>query len=419
MATPDFPAEGAAILSDLQALRRRLHQIPERDLALPQTQRVIVDELQGLPLSVQTGERLDSVVAVLRGARPGPTVLLRSDMDALPVVEKTGLDYASTNGHMHACGHDLHISGLIGAARLLSAHRHDIAGSVVFAFQPGEEARGGAKLMIEEGLLEVTGQTPVAAYGIHVWSHLPAGVFFTREGPLMAGANTLSVVVHGKGGHSSAPYTTIDPVPVACEIVLALQAFITRKTSVFDPVVLTVSRLVGAPVTNAVPNEASFVAGVRTLSQASIDLLARELPPFVTNIAAAHGCTATVRFRPTYPLTHNDPQTTASAIDTLRETFSKDRVVTMPDPVMSSEDFSYVLAAVTGTYVFLGAIGDGLSPETAATNHAPDAVFSDSVLGDHAAALAALAFSRIGVCGTGAGPFEAAQAEERVVDDHD
>lgn len=197
----DFRTESRALAPELIALRRELHRHPETGLDLPFTQQKVLEALAGLPLAVRRGEQLSSVVAVLDGARPGPTVLLRGDMDALPLTEDTGLEFAATNGAMHACGHDLHVAGLVGAARLLCAHRDELAGRIVFMFQPGEEADGGAKLMVDEGLWDLIGGKPDAAFGIHVWSG-EHGLFATRGGTMMAGANRLYITFRGKAGHS-------------------------------------------------------------------------------------------------------------------------------------------------------------------------------------------------------------------------
>src|SRR5690606_33566020 len=217
-------AAAAAIQDDLVRLRRSLHREPELGLELPLTQAKVLGALRGLPVEVATGTALSSVTAVLRGGRPGPAVLLRGDMDALPVHEETGLEYASRfPGRMHACGHDLHTAVLVGAVRLLAERRAELPGDVVFMFQPGEEDGGGARLMIDEGVLDAAGARPAAAYALHVGSAgRRGGVFACRGGTAMASADRLSVEVHGRGGHGSAPHTALDPVPAACEMVTAL-----------------------------------------------------------------------------------------------------------------------------------------------------------------------------------------------------
>ena len=387
-------ADAAALLPDLVALRRRLHADPEIGFELSRTQAAVLQALEGLPLEISTGESLGSVTAVLRGAEPGPAVLLRADMDALPVVEQTGLDYASRNGAMHACGHDLHVAGLVGASRLLAARRDEIAGSVVFMFQPGEEAGGGAPRMIREGVLDAAGARVSAAYGIHVMPGRP-GVFSTKPGALMAGANLLRVRVNGRGGHGSRPHEAVDPVPVLAEIVLALQTYVTRRIPISDPVVVSVTKLRAGEAVNVIPDDAELSATVRTLSRAAVTRLRVELPALAREIAAAHGCRADAEFEVAYPVTVNDAARADDALAVLRAEFGADRVETCASPMMASEDFSFVLDEVPGAFVFLGATPVGIDPVDAEMNHSPRAVFDDGVLGDQAAALAALALRHV------------------------
>lgn len=394
MLSPDFTADAAAILPELVALRRALHADPELGLDLPRTQQRVLAALDGLPLEITTGTETTSVVAVLRGALPGPTVLLRGDMDALPIDEATGLEYASTNGSMHACGHDLHTAGLVGAAKLLSARRDELHGTVVFMFQPGEEGHGGAKVMLDEGLLDAAGERPVAAYAIHV-APGPRGVFASRTGAVAAGSNQLFVTVNGRGGHGSQPHQTLDPVPVAAEIVLALQSFVTRRFDAFDPVVLSVTRLsTGDGAVNVIPERVEIAATVRNMSPASLTTLQDGLPRVVEGVASAHGLTADVRFETMYPVTLNDAAETDAALAELRRSFGEQRVMVMPSPMMGSEDFAFVLAEVPGTFIALMTSPEGTDLRTVEWNHSPRVVFDDAVLGDQAAALASIAFAR-------------------------
>ena len=386
--------EAAALAPGLVDLRRELHRTPEVGLQLPKTQALVLDALAGLPLEITTGKELTSVVGVLRGGQPGPTVLLRGDMDALPVVEATGLEYASTNGNMHACGHDLHTAGLVGAAQLLSAHRDELHGDVLFMFQPGEEGLCGAGWMIKEGLLQATGKLPIAAYAVHVWSQAAKGLFMTRPGTIMAGSNQLHITVHGKGGHGSAPHTTADPVPVVAELVLGLQTYATRRINVFDPVVITVTQLAAGVAINVIPNTATLGATVRTLSDATWDQLAAELPPLAEGIASAHGCKVEVDFTRQYPVTVNDPASTADAIAELGQLLGTERVLPLVDPLMGSEDFSLVLQQVPGTFIMLGARPDEVGDD-GPSNHSSEVRFDDAVLGDQAAALAQLALAKL------------------------
>src|SRR6266511_5724478 len=236
-------AQARDLLHDVIQLRRRIHRHPELGLNLPRTQAAVLEAIDGLGLDVQTGTSTTSVAGTLRGAKPGPTILLRGDMDALPMPEETGLPFASeVQGRMHACGHDAHTAMLVGAARLLARCRDSLAGSVLFMFQPGEEGYHGARVMIEEGLLDGT-PPPTAAFALHVTHRLTAGAIAARSGPAMASGDTLQIVVRGRGGHASAPHDCLDPIPIACEIVQAFQTLVTRRVNVFDPAVVTVAKI--------------------------------------------------------------------------------------------------------------------------------------------------------------------------------
>ncbi|WP_119296991.1 M20 metallopeptidase family protein [Brevibacterium casei] len=393
MSIPDLRSAAQSILPDLVTLRRTLHANPELGTDLPFTQAQVLEALAGLGLDVSTGDSLTSVAAVLRGGRPGPAVLLRGDMDALPVTEETGLDFASTNGNMHACGHDLHTAGLVGAARLLAAHRDELPGSVIFMFQPAEESDGGAEPMIAEGVLEAAGVPVVAAYGIHVEADV-RGRFTTRGGPLMAGFADLHVTIHGAGGHSSQPQSTRDPVPAVAELALALNTMTTRSFDIFDPVVVTVTQLQGAQATNVIPDDASLAASIRFLSAESLALLQERVGEIAEGIARAHRCTASVDFEVGFPVTVNDPAEAALVTQRLRGLFGEENVATLEHPRMGSEDFSFVLERVPGAFVFLGATPEGIDPD-AETNHSPRVQFDDGLLGDQAAALAHLAYARL------------------------
>lgn len=384
-----------ALLPDLVALRRAIHADPELGLDLPRTQRRVLDALEPLGLQVMLGEGLSSIAAVVRGGHPGPTVLLRADMDALPLTEETGLAYAAAGARMHACGHDLHVAGLVGAAHLLAARRDELHGDVLLMFQPGEELGDGAKRMLSEGLLEVSGSRPVAAFGIHV---VPGefGVFSTRAGALMAGAIEVEITVNGTGGHASAPHLTRDPVPIAAELVTALQAFVTRRFDVFDPVVLTVTQLhAGGPARNIIADTATLVASVRVLSHENSARVREEIPALVRQIAAAHGCSADVETTVLCAPTVNDPAAVELVRSTLQAQFGEGRVWETAHPVMGSEDFSYVLEQVPGAFLFLRATPADIDLDTASPNHSPTVVFDDAILADQAAALAVLALARL------------------------
>jgi amidohydrolase len=402
--------DAEAIAPELVRLRRAIHREPEVGLHLPATQEKILTALEGLPLEISLGTGLSSVTAVLRGegggamggsANGGPVVLLRGDMDALPVTERTGLDYASaTEGAMHACGHDLHTAMLAGAARLLAARQRELPGTVVFMFQPGEEGFAGARIMIEEGLLGAAGPRPAAAYALHVASaQLPAGFCCTRPGPMMAAAEVLEVTVHGHGGHASQPHRAADPIPVACEMVTALQTLVTRKFDIFDPVVITVGSFHAGTTDNVIPDEAHFLASMRSFSRDATERVRTAAIALVEGIAGAHGLTASARIRDGYPVTVNDAAEAQFAARVVAGVIGGERFLAQPNPLPGSEDFSFVLEQVPGAFTMLGACPPGQDPASAPFNHAPDAVFDDSVLGTGTAIYAELALQRLAAGG--------------------
>ncbi|MCU1658232.1 MAG: amidohydrolase, partial [Pseudonocardiales bacterium] len=333
MALDDALSDDAEQLApDLTALRHRLHQHPEVGLDLPWTQAALLAELADLDVEITLGTSLSSITAVLRGGQSsGATVLLRGDMDALPVQESSGVDYSSTiDGAMHACGHDLHMAMLVGGAKLLHAHRDELAGDVVFMFQPGEEGWDGAGHMIAEGVLDAAGRRADAAYGMHVMSaKYPSSTFVTRSGTLMAASDWLDVTVHGEGAHGSTPHLGRDPISGAAEIISGLHALITRRFDVFDPVVLTAGSIHGGTKRNIIPDDAHFDATVRTFSAASRERMRREAPALCRQIGAAYGLDVEATYRDEYPITVNDAKHTDFAVDVVREVFGEDRYAPM------------------------------------------------------------------------------------------
>jgi amidohydrolase len=392
--------EARALLPDTVALRRALHRHPEVGLRLPRTQRAVLDALGALGLDARTGTSVSSVVARLDGARPGPTVLLRADMDALPLRERSGLGFASeVDGAMHACGHDTHVAMLLGAARLLGARRGQLAGRVVLMFQPGEEGYHGARCMLEEGLLEhaADGAEPVsAAFALHVSTRYPSGTVNLRPGAMMAAGDRLRITVHGRGGHASAPHLTLDPVPVACEIVQAIQTMVSRRVDVFDPAVVTVGQIVAGTAHNVIPDHAELYGTVRTLSAPAREALRGQLRQVAGGVAAAHGASAEVEVEDGYPVTVNHPEAAALLRATAAGLVGEDRVRVLANPLMGSEDFSYVLRRVPGALAFLGACPPDRDPERGPTNHSSEVVFDESALPVGVATYTALALRTLG-----------------------
>ncbi|GDY33418.1 M20 metallopeptidase family protein [Gandjariella thermophila] len=369
------------------ALRRQVHRRPERGLHLPATQAAVLHALQELPLRVTTGAKLSSVVAVLDGARPGPAVLLRADMDALPLVEETGLAFASTTeGTMHACGHDTHVAMLVSAARLLCNWRHTFGGQVVFMFQPGEEGHHGGLYMIDEGVLDAAGQRVGKALALHITSTLRSGVLQTRLGPIMASSDVLRVRVTGRGGHAAMPQDTVDPVPAAAAMVGALQTMIGRRVSAFDPSVISVTRIAAGTTNNVIPETAELEGTIRALSEDTRTLVHREVRRVCEHVAAAHGCTATVDIDLGYPVTVNDEAVGRQVIDLARLVLGHRYAELMASPSMGAEDFAYVLRQVPGVLAFLGACPPGTRPSEAAPNHSSRVLFDEAAM-EHGVAL--------------------------------
>lgn len=413
--TMTFLDDAHAMSGDLVRLREDLHREPEIGLHLPRTQEKVLAALEGLPLEITLGAATTSVTAVLRGTGPAtgratdaaggttgagpgaPVVLLRGDMDALPVAEATGLPFASqVEGRMHACGHDLHTTMLIGAARLLSERRHELDGDVVFMFQPGEEGYDGAGVMIREGVLDATGRRADAAFALHVFSALvPGGHFLTRAGTFLSASDELHVTVLGQGGHGSTPDRSKDPVPAVAEMVSALQTMVTRRFSIFDPVVVTVGLLQAGTKANVIPDTAMFHATVRTFSPASRATMMDAAPRLLRGIAAAHDLDVDIEYVEQYPVTVNDAAQTRFVEETVSELFGEERLVVMPSPIAGSEDFSRVLAEVPGSFIGLSAVPVDRDPESAAFNHSPLALFDSAVLPDGTALYAELAHRRL------------------------
>jgi hippurate hydrolase len=369
--------ETKSVLDDTIQLRRRIHRHPEIGLSLPRTQASILEALDGLGLELRKGARTTSVIGRLTGGKPGPTLLLRADMDALPMREDTGLPFASeVDNAMHACGHDAHVAMLVGAARLLARRRATLAGSVLFMFQPGEEGYHGARVMLEEGLLD-GGAPPTGAFALHVTHRQAAGVIATRPGPTMASGDTIQILVRGKGGHASAPHDCLDPIPIACEMVQAFQTLVTRRVSVFDPAVLTIAKIEAGTTRNVIPETASLLGTVRTVSEATRESMLGGIRRVAEGVAAAHGAEVSVELIRGYPVTVNDARFASFVLDTARELLGADRTHEMRHPVMGSEDFSYVLQRVPGAMANLGTRPDS---GPAFPNHSNRMLVNESAL---------------------------------------
>ena len=394
--TEDVLTQAKAILPELQALRRQLHQIPEFGLELPKTLELILKQINGLG-EITTSKEISSAVLHIKGDQPGPTVLLRADMDALAVIEDTNLDYASTNGFMHACGHDLHMAMGVGAAKILASRKSEIKGDVIIFFQPGEEGHHGADVMIEQGDLIVSGSKPIRAFGLHVFSSYPLGMMGSKAGPLMASAGDLFVTVTGSGGHGSMPWLSKDPISVLTEIMSALQTMVTKRFNAFDPVIVNIGWLKAGDTatTNVIPESASFGATVRVFSEENATKLKKYTTELAESIAKAFGLSATVEFTRATKVLVNDASAIEAVEKVTTKVFGAGRYVNLPAPIAGGEDFASIVHEIPGAFIFMGAAPPGVDPSTAATNHSNKAVFDDSVLADGAALLVELALEAL------------------------
>jgi hippurate hydrolase len=379
--------EARDLLGDASGLRREIHRWPEQGNDNPTTRDQILEAIEPLGLDVKRHETTSGIAALLTGGEPGPTVLLRADTDALPMPEDTGLDFSSkVDNTMHACGHDTHVAMLVGAARLLAARRDKLRGRVLFMFQPGEEGHHGARFMLDEGLLDVPvlaggAPSPVsAAYAIHTTSALNTGFISTRPGPLMASADEIHILVKGRGGHASEPFRALDPIPIACEIVQAMQTMITRRIDVFDPAVVTVGRITAGTTNNVIPETAEIEGTIRAVSERTRSSVHDGIKRVAEGIAAAHDAEVSIEIVHGYPVTINGNDAADTALGVASALLGERNTIRLPHPIMGAEDFSYVLQRVPGAMIFLGGTHPDRNPATAAPNHSNRVMFDEEAM---------------------------------------
>jgi hippurate hydrolase len=377
MLTEDLLQDARGIAERITALRRAIHAEPELGLQTPKTLAKVRAELADLPLEWREGPSCTGAVAVLNGGKAGRSVLLRGDMDALPMTEETDLDFASrVSGRMHACGHDTHTAMLAGAARILAARADALPGEIRFMFQPGEEGYHGARFMLDDGLLD---PLPDAAFALHIMPNAPHGTIGSRVGTLLASADMLEIVVEGRGGHASMPHDTRDPVPVACEIVLALQTMVTRRFNAHEAMIVTVTQLEAANAHNIIPDQARLKGTIRTLSPSRREEAWAAIRSLAQNIAQAHECHADVTITQGFPPTVNDARAVALA-EAVATSLSDGEFILLPAPIMGAEDFSYVLEKVPGMMAFLGVAQSGADWQHCCSIHSPRMMVDESVL---------------------------------------
>ena len=344
--------EVAAMAEELVAIRRDLHAHPELGYEERRTAGIVATRLRELGIEVQEGVAETGVIGLLRGARPGPTVLLRADMDALPIQEASEVPYRSqTPGVMHACGHDGHTAILLGTARVLAAQRERLPGVVKFVFQPAEEGGAGADRMIAAGALE--GPAVDAAFGLHLWNHGPIGAIGVREGPMMACSDAFDLTVKGQGGHAAAPHRAIDPVVIAAHLIVALQTLVSRETDPLQSAVVTVGRVQGGDVRNVIPDQVLLQGTVRTFDAGLRQALPQRLERIARGVTEAFGGQYDLSYRLGYPCLVNDAAMAEVVRAAACPIVGEEHVVVAP-PVMGAEDMSYFLQRVPGCFFRVG-----------------------------------------------------------------
>lgn len=366
MPLTDLLTSATAISGKITSLRRAIHAEPELGLHTPKTRDKVRAALAHLPLEWRSGPSTTGEVAILRGAGKssdqGRKVLLRGDMDALPMPEQTGLEFASTvEGRMHACGHDTHTAMLAGAVEVLSARRDDFAGDVMFMFQPGEEGFHGARFMLDDGLLGGSHADPFpgAAFALHIMPNARHGVIAGKPGALMAAADKFEIVVTGRGGHASMPHDTRDPVPTACAIVTALQTMVTRRFNAADAVVVTVTQINAGTAHNIIADHATLQGTLRTLSPGHRSMVHELLHEVAGHIAAAHGVAAMAEITEGFPVTICDARAVDIGRAVTHDLLGPENWKDLPAPIMGAEDFAYVLEKIPGAMFFLGVAQSG------------------------------------------------------------
>jgi amidohydrolase len=352
-ASVDYHAAAQAARETLVARRRDFHAHPEIAFTETRTAAIVADTLRSLGLEVQAGVGRTGVVAVLEGAAPGPTVLVRADMDALPIQEDTALPYASqTPGRMHACGHDAHTAIALSVAELFAPLREHIAGRVKFVFQPAEEVAQGARAMVADGVLE--DPRPDVSVGLHVWNSMPVGTLGVADGPIMAGASRFRIVITGKGAHAASPHLGIDPVVCAAHLITALQTIVSRNLDPFDTGVITVAQMIAGEAHNVIPQTAELIGTVRTFRLEVRDRIVSRMETLVVSVAEALGCTGQFEIEHSTDPVVNDPAVSAR----LRERFAALPGVELLKTdvrTMGAEDMSLFMHDIPGMYVFVGA----------------------------------------------------------------
>ncbi len=372
----DFKSQAEALREELVERRRDLHRHPELAFEEVRTAGIVAEELNKLGLEVQTGVGKTGVIGILEGDTDGPTVLVRADMDALPILEENDTDYVSlTPGKMHACGHDGHTAIALGVAKLYAQQREQIFGRIKFVFQPAEEIVAGAKAMIEEGALE--NPRPDVSLGLHLWNSMPLGTLGVADGPVMAGSSVFSMTLIGQGGHAAAPHTTIDPVVCAAHIITALQTITSRNIDPQARAVVSTTMLKASDADNIIPERVEVSGTFRTYTTEMRDFVEKRIGELAQSIALGFGCKAELSFRHGTIPTINHPEVAAKIRARFAKMVDSERMLTN-ERTMGSEDVAYFMRDIPGMYFFVGSASESRGLNYG--HHHPKFDFDEDVL---------------------------------------
>lgn len=387
---PEIDKTAASIESKVIEWRRDFHQHPELGNQEIRTAKIVADHLRSLGIEVQEGVAVTGVVGILKGGKPGPTVALRADMDALPVPERNDLPFRSQvvaeyngqkTGVMHACGHDTHVAILMGVAEVLSNMKSDISGTVKFIFQPAEEGimepgvtSWGAKQMVEEGVMKDVD----AIFGLHINSQTEVGSIKYRSGPAMAAVDNLNIEVNGRQAHGASPWSSVDPIVTASQIVMGLQTILSRNVNITQhPAIVTIGAIHGGIRHNIIPEKVDMIGTIRTYSDEQQELIHKRIKEISVGIAQSAGAKANVTIDELYPATINDAELTLKMASTLHDAAGKENVI-YHEPITGAEDFSFFQKEAPGLFIFLGGMPKGGNPVTAPSHHTPDFMIDES-----------------------------------------
>ena len=352
---------GEKYLQHMINLRETIHMYPEDGFSEFTTSKIIIEELEKLGIKVQKNVAKTGVVGLIEGKYPGKTVLLRADMDALKIQEQADVEYKSKiDGMMHACGHDGHVAGLLGAAMILNELKDNLHGNVKLVFQPAEESDGGALPMIEEGVLE--NPKVDAAFAAHLWGYLNEGEVHLKEGPMMASPDIFNIKVIGKGGHGAVPQESIDPIVITCQIVNSLQTIVSRKINPLDPVVITCGRIQGGDCHNVIPNEVELEGTIRTFNEETRNWVPKVMEDLIRGITTSQGAAYEFKYEPKYPALINDKYMTSFAKESLKKVVGEENVFDLKEPNMGGEDFAYFAQKVPSAFIFVGIANNKSEP---------------------------------------------------------